>query len=147
MLLGASPYGDAVAHACQELTGASNHFLAARAWTVLMRVGHGGERSELAERALTEDRPALRGRALVNLGLDPEPVSRDEARAIVAGLEAECEDVPVRHGAMFALGMSGAEELDGLLHHRCDAVRRGSRWWLDTGPAIHDRPPAPAPRG
>jgi hypothetical protein len=143
VLLGASPYGDAVAHACQALTGGSNHFLAARAWTVMMRVGHAGERSELADQALSEGRPALRGRGLVNLGLDPEPVSQDEARAIVAGLQAECEDVAVRHGAMFALGMSGAEELAGLRTHRCEAVRRGSRWWLDTGPAIHDHLSAP----
>ncbi|MFC5177408.1 hypothetical protein [Nocardioides taihuensis] len=144
VLLGASPYRHAVSRACHTMTGGDNSFLAARAWTVLMRVGHAGRRSEIALRALSEGRPALRGRALVNLGLNPEPISPGEARAIIAGLRAEAEQVPVRHGALFALGMSGAEELTTLVDHGSDAVRRGSRWWVAHGPAIHDHVLAPA---
>ena len=106
-----------------------------------MRVGHAGRRSDIALRALSDGRTALRGRALVNLGLNPEPISPGEARAVVAGLQAEPDQTTVRHGVLFALGMSGAAELTALAGHGPDAVRRGSRWWLAHGGAIHDHLP------
>jgi hypothetical protein len=139
--LAASPYRHAVSRVCHNLTGGNNYFLAARAWTVLMRVGHAGRRSDIALRALSDGRTALRGRALVNLGLNAEPISSGEARAVISGLQAEPDQITVRHGALFALGMSGAAELAVLAGHGSDAVGRGARWWLANGRAIHDHLP------
>ncbi len=69
-LLSFSPYRRAVARRCHSLAGGSNDFLAARAWAVLMRVGLAGRRSEVLLRAMSDGRPTLRARALVNIGLD-----------------------------------------------------------------------------
>ena len=123
VLLAASPYRHAVSRVCHDLTGGNNYFLAARAWTVLMRVGHAGRRADIALRALSDGRTALRGRALVNLGLNPEPISPGEARAVISGLQAEPDQTTVRHGVLFALGMSGAAELTALRRPR---PRRGT---------------------
>lgn len=143
LLLGASPYRHAVSRQCHALTGASNYFLAARAWTVLMRVGHAGKRGDVVLRALSETRPTLQARALVNIGLNAEPIHHGEARAILSGLTTETRG-SVRHGTLFALGMSGAEELRALAEHDAEPVRRSAQWWLDLGPAIHDHLPAPS---
>lgn len=137
LLLAASPYRNAVARQCHALTGGSNYFLAARAWTLMMRVGHAGRRSEILLRAMTETRPTLQSRALVNLGLSKEPVSRTEARAILTQLGEETRG-SVRHGTLFALGMSGAPEIAKLASHDDERVRRTAAWWREQGPAIHD---------
>lgn len=137
LVLAASPYRNAVARQCQVLTGGSNYFLAARAWTVMMRVGHAGNRGNILLRAMTESRPTLQSRALVNLGLSREGVSRGEARAILAQVD-ESSRASVRHGAFFALGMSGAPEIKALGKHDDEGFRRTAAWWKEQGPAIHD---------
>ena len=44
LLIAASPYATATARHCLRVASDSNELLAARAWTVLMRVGDGGQR-------------------------------------------------------------------------------------------------------
>lgn len=137
LLLAASPYRNAVARQCHDLTGGSNYFLAARAWTLLMRVGHAGRRREILLRAMTETRPTLQSRALVNLGLSKEPVSNPEAKAILGNFD-ESSRGSVRHGTLFALGMSGTTALKPLCQHEAEPIRRTASWWREQGPAIHD---------
>ena len=137
LVLAASPYRRAVSRQCHALTGGSNYFLAARAWTVLMRVGHAGRRSEILLRAMTESRPTLQARALVNLGLSTEKISPGEARAILRQITPDSRN-SLKHGAFFALGMSGAPELKELAHHESGWFRRTASWWLEQGPAIHE---------
>lgn len=137
LLLAASPYRDPVSRQLQELTGGSQAFLGARAWTVLMRVGHAGRGAEVLQRAATETRPALRARALVNLGLDPLELPTERARALQAPLSPR--DVgSVRHGTLFALGMNGSVLLEELGGHESAEIRRAARWWQAQGPAIHE---------
>lgn len=137
LLLASSPYRRAVSRQCHDLVGGSNYFLAARAWTVLMRVGHAGRRSEVLLRAMSEVRPTLRGRALVNIGLDETRLSEGEAQALLASVPAT-ERGSVRHGLFFALGMSGSKLLFELTDHESDAFRRSAQWWRTLGPAIHE---------
>lgn len=137
LLLAASPYRNAVARQCHALTGGSNYFLAARAWTLMMRVGHAGRRSDILLRAMTETRPTLQSRALVNLGLSKEPVSNHEARAILGTFDESARG-SVRHGTFFALGMSGVSALERLAEHDAEQIRRTAAWWREQGPAIHD---------
>lgn len=137
LFLAASPYRHAVARQCHTLTGGSNYFLAARAWTLMMRVGIAGRRGDVVLRALTDTRPTLKSRALINLGLNHEPVSSAEARALLAQLEPDSRG-SVRYGTFFALGMSGAKEMKALVNHEQEKVRRAAQWWLDQGSAIHD---------
>lgn len=137
LLLTASPYRQAVARQCQQLIGGSNYFLAARAWTVMMRVGLAGRRSEIAMRSLTETRPTLQARALVNLGLSDEPISPGEARAILTQVSPDSRG-SVRQATLFALGMSGAPEIKKLAKHDAEWFRRTASWWVEQGPALHE---------
>jgi hypothetical protein len=137
LLLAASPYRDPVSRQLQEMTGRSHAFLAARAWTVLMRVGHAGRGADVLQRAVGETRPALRSRALVSLGLDDLELPTDPARALVAPLSPRDRE-SVRHGTLFALGMSGSALLEELGGHESAEVRRAARWWQVHGPAIHE---------
>lgn len=136
-LLAASPYRRAVARRCHSLAGGSNDFIAARAWTVLMRVGHAGRRSELVLRAMSDGRPTLRARALINLGLEETPLTDGEAQALLNSVSAD-ERGSVRHGVVFALGMSGSPLLDKLTHHENEEFNSSARWWQKLGPAIHE---------
>ncbi|CAI9409587.1 hypothetical protein [Nocardioides sp. T2.26MG-1] len=69
LLIAASPYAPAAARHCLRLAADDNELLAARAWTVLMRLGDGGRRDQVVHRAIVEERPTVRARALVNAGL------------------------------------------------------------------------------
>lgn len=137
LLLAASPYRRAVARRCHTLAGGSNYFIAARAWTVLMRVGHAGRRSEVLLRAMSDGRPTLRARALVNIGLDETELSGREAQGLVASVDTD-ERGSIRHGLFFALGMSGSDLLVDLSDHESEAFRRTAQWWRSLGPAIHE---------
>lgn len=136
-LLAASPYRRAVARRCHSLSGGSNYFLAARAWTVLMRVGHAGRRPEMLLRAMSDGRPTLRARALINIGLHEQGLSAGEAQALVASVPPD-ERNSLRHGLFFALGMTGSALLVDLSDHESEAFRRTAQWWRVLGPAIHE---------
>lgn len=129
LLLAASPYRDAVAHQCHLLTGGADYFHAARAWALLMRVGLAGRRADVVLRALSEVRPTLKSRALVNLGLNAEPLHPSEARALTAQLTEDARTSEV-YGTLFALGMSGSEEISTLADSDHGRVRRIAKWWL-----------------
>ncbi|MFC6286220.1 hypothetical protein ACFP3Q_07960 [Nocardioides sp. GCM10027113] len=137
MLLTASPYRLAVSRQCQQLIGVSDYFLAARAWALLMKVGLAGRRPEIAMRALTEVRPTLQARALVNLGLSDEPISPGEARAILNQVSPDSRG-SVRAATLFALGMSGAPEIEKCAVHEEDWYSRAAIWWMKQGPALHE---------
>lgn len=137
LLLAASPYAPAVSHHCHNLAGHANDLIAARAWTVLMRVGSGPRRSRVLLNALAETRPTIRARALVNLGLSTGALASDEIGALMRKFD-ESNRVSDRQATLFALGMSGADELKLLAEHETEWIRRAARWWLDQGPAIHD---------
>ncbi len=148
LLLAASPYAPAVSHHCHNLAGHSNELVAARALTVLMRVGHGPRRSRLLLSSLAEGRPNVRARALVNLGLSPESLTPTEAATLMRQFH-QSPQKSERRATLFVLGMSGSRELTKLTKHESEWVNRSARWWLSQGPALHDSDirtiPDPAP--
>ena len=139
LLLAASPYRRAVSRQLQAVAGRPHTFLGARAWTVLMRVGWTGSRDDLLLRAASEPRPALRARALVNVGLNDLVLSEGEARALVESV-SPTDRSALRNALLFALGMSGGTLLDELVGHESDDVSRAARWWQSQGTAIHEPP-------
>ncbi len=138
LLLAASPYRRALSRELAEVTSSADSFLAARVWSVLMRVGWSGRRRDLLLHATSEPRPALRARALVNVGLDAHVLSTAEARALAAPVSPTAQE-PVRHGMLFALGMAGGALLAELAEHESEDYRRAARWWQSHGTAIHER--------
>lgn len=137
LVIAASPYAPAVAEQCLRLTGHPNDLLAARAWTVLMRVGHGGREDKVVRRARTEERPTLRARALVNVGMACAGLPEEDATALADAVATQQRPAD-RHATLFALGMQGASELKALAEHDQQDIRRAASWWLERGPAIHD---------
>jgi HEAT repeat protein len=135
LLIAATPYAHATARHCLRLAADPNDLIAARAWTVLMRVGDGGQRPDVLRHACEDKRPSVRARALVNVGLggalEPDEASR------LAGQYGESRTLE-RHATLFALGMAGAPQLAALAESEDSDTRRGARWWLAQGPAIHD---------
>ncbi|GAA4380215.1 hypothetical protein [Nocardioides caricicola] len=135
LLIAASPYAPAAARLLLDLAADTNDLMAARAWTVLMRLGDGGRRDRVVELAAKEERPTIRARALVNAGLGGAMTS-EQNRAITAGYD-ERRSLE-RHATLFALGMAGAPELGELADHPDPETQRAAKWWLTQGPAIHD---------
>lgn len=136
LLLAASPYAPAVAHHCHELTGSPDELIAARAWTVLMRVRPAADDAEALRRGALGTREPQRPRALVTVGLHDVPLNTTQARSAAAGLDQARPSE--RHATLFALGMHGSPELQALAEHDDDAVSRGARWWLEHGGATRD---------
>lgn len=136
LLIAASPYAPAAARHCLRLAADDNELLAARAWTVLMRLGDGGRRDQVVHRAVIEERPTVRARALVNVGLCGS-LKPDQSAAIAGRYDAARS--AERHATLFALGMAGAPELADLAESGDPETQRSARWWLDRGPAIIDR--------
>jgi hypothetical protein len=142
LLIAASPYATATARHCLRIAADGNDLLAARAWTVMMRVGDGGRRDEVVHRALVEARPSVRARALVNVGLGGS-LTPEQCQGIVGQFD-QAKSLE-RHATLFALGMAGAPELDVLAKSDDPETQRGALWWLTQGPAIHD-PDVVSPR-
>lgn len=137
LLLAASPYSGAVAERCLELGGHDNDVLAARAWTVLMRVRHPAGRQHLLGVALAEPRSSVRSRALLNVGLAQGPLGAGDALRIMEGVGETSRPIE-QHAALFALGMAAAPELGDLSDQEKHWAAPGAKWWLDHGPAVHD---------
>ncbi len=137
LLLAASPYAPAVSRHCQDLAAHRNDLIAARAWTVLMRVGHGDRRPRMFLQALAETRPTIRARALMNLGLNPEPVRPHEVDALLGRLD-DASRPHERQATLFALGMTGTPRLAVLAHQDTEWMQSGAKWWLRQGSALHD---------
>lgn len=137
LMIAASPYRASAAHHCLALAGDDNPLLAARAWTVLMRVGDGDQRERVVEMACTDPRPAIRARALVNAGLGG-PLKPEASAAIAERLGDGQGKLLERHATLFALGMAGAPELGALVASEDAETQRAARWWMKQGPAIHD---------
>lgn len=135
LMIAASPYCAAAAQQCLRLARGDNDLLAARAWTVLMRLGDGNRQAEVVEMACSDRRPTVRARALVNAGLGG-PLKPDASASIARGY-AESKSLE-RHATLFALGMSGAPELSELAESGDPDTQRGARWWMSQGAAIHD---------
>ena len=137
LLLAASPYAPAVSRHCLALAKQQNDLLAARAWTVLMRVGHSDRRDQVVLQAMAEPRVSIRARALVNVGLLDVPLRPDEAQVLLTQLDEATKPLE-RQATMFALGMAGAPQLAELAEEESDWPGRSARWWLEQGPARHD---------
>jgi hypothetical protein len=135
LLIAASPYSRAAARHLLQLASDDNELFAARAWTVLMRVGHSSLRDRVLERALVDERPSVRSRALINVGLDGGLDS--EQCGLLADRLPESKPLE-RHSTLFALGMCGSPRLPELSKADDPDVAKAARWWLDRGPAIHD---------
>ncbi len=135
LLIAASPYAPATARHCLRLATDPNDLLAARAWTVLMRVGDAGGHDQVVHCALTETRPTVRARALVNAGLSAD-LTPEQRMAIAEQYHASRS--LERHATLFALGMAGAPELARLAESEDTETQRGAHWWVSQGPAIHD---------
>ncbi|MEJ7834305.1 MAG: hypothetical protein WKF79_15430, partial [Nocardioides sp.] len=137
LLLGASPYAPAVARQCRELARDPNDLLAARAWTVLMRVGVNADCAGVVRRALAETRTSIKARALVTVGLTPGELADPDAELISTGVTTQSR-LHEQQAGLFALGMSGSDRIKDLTEHPSEAIRRGAEWWREQGPAIHD---------
>lgn len=136
LLVAASPYRTSAAHHLLRLAGEENDLFAARAWTVLMRLGDGGLREQVVDLAVSEKRPSVRARALVNVGLGGGGLSAEQGAAIAEQYDASR---PLeRHATLFALGMSGAADLAGFAESPDPETQHGARWWMSHGTAIHD---------
>lgn len=136
LLLAASAYAPAVASHCRELTSHPDDFIAARAWTVLMRVRCNRDQSRALRSSVLETRPTHRPRALINVGLNSEGPPPDQARTLAERLDRARPSE--QHATLFALGMHGSPELANLTDHPDDAVRRRAAWWLLQGGATRD---------
>jgi hypothetical protein len=135
LLVAASPYAPAAARHLFELACDPNDLLAARAWTVLMRVGDHSLCDAVVRRAVEDERPSVRARALVNVGLDGDLTP--EQTSAVAGRYDAARSIE-RHATLFALGMAGAPMLPDFAKSDDAETARAAQWWLDQGPAIHD---------
>ncbi|WP_343909224.1 hypothetical protein [Nocardioides aquiterrae] len=136
LLVAASPYAPAAAHHLLQLACDPNDLLAARAWTVLMRVGDHSLCDAVVRRAVEDERPSVRARALVNVGLDGD-LTPEHTGAVAQRYDA-ARSIE-RHATLFALGMAGAPELPDFAKSDDAETARAAQWWLDQGPAIHDR--------
>ena len=136
LLLAASPYAPAVASHCHELTTHPDDFIAARAWTVLMRVRSSKAQSQALRSAVLETRRAHRPRALINVGLNHEPPTPDQASTMADRLTRSRPSE--QHAALFALGMHESPELATLTDHPDKDIRRRAAWWLLQGGATRD---------
>ena len=135
LMIAASPYAPAAGRHLLTLAADPNDLLAARAWTVLMRVGDHSLCDEVVRRALTDERPSVRSRALVNVGLDGD-LTPEQTAALADHYEGAKS--LEQHATLFALGMAGASELAIFAKSEDAETARAAQWWLDQGPAIHD---------
>jgi len=135
LLIAASPYAAAAAHHLLALAEADNELVAARAWTVLMRIEEGGHHDRVVARAIIEQRPTVRARALVTAGI-VTPIDDEHCRSIIGRLD-HVRSLE-RHATLFAVGMAGSPTLRSLAESEDAAVRRGAQWWLEQGSAIRD---------
>lgn len=135
LFIAASPYAPAAAGHLLQLAADTNDLLAARAWTVLMRVGDGGRRDVVVERACEEKRPSVRARALVNVGLGGG-LTPEQCTAVLHRLDSSRS--LERHATLFAVGMAEAPELAGLAAAAEPDVQYAAAWWLRQGGAIQD---------
>lgn len=135
-LIAASPYAPAVAHGCVDLISGENEFVALRSATMLLRIGHGRRREDLATHALHHALPAIRSRALTSLGMSTVPLGPAETAVILATLDTSSNEVA--SAAIAALGMAGGPRITSLLDSPDTRRRQAARWWTDLGPAVHD---------
>ncbi|WP_166133375.1 hypothetical protein [Nocardioides ochotonae] len=138
-LLGASPYSRILAPLLLDLACGPDEFLADRAWSLLSSLDCTEVRDRVRVAALDHRRPWVQGRALTQLGRDRHPLSDDDATTVTRLLGAPRADL--RYAAMFALGMSGADHVLPLTTHADETVAAAARWWLRTGPALHEALP------
>jgi hypothetical protein len=143
VFLATSPYTRAIADACRELALCPNETVAARAWTLLGRIGPETGSVSATHLALAEPRPTVRARALLNVGVSRERLGAAEADGLV-DLATSTDSPDVAHAASFALGMQGARQLQELAARNDHPSGAAAGWWLRAGPAIWD---GPSPRG
>lgn len=143
VFLATSPYARAIADACRELALSPNETVAARAWTLLGRIGPETGSVSATHLALAEPRPTVRARALLNVGVSRERLGAAEADGLV-DLATSTDSPDVAHAASFALGMQGARQLQELAARNDHPSGAAAGWWLRAGPAIWD---GPSPRG
>lgn len=137
ILIAASPYAAAVAHCCLEIVRDPNEFISMRGWALLMKVGSGRRHDDLVHHAMRDAQPGMQSRALIGLGLSRLPLGAKETASVVKSVASEAVD-RVRYSAMFALGMTGSDELEGLTRTEDEWTSRTARWWMDIGPAVRD---------
>jgi hypothetical protein len=143
LLLAASPYAPAAAEEVYRLTSDGNDdFVAARAWSVLMRLPCVGAVGAALERNVVDVSNTHAARALINVGLHDRLPSQETTAALLPRLATRRDSE--RHAVLFALGMHASPELVPLVDHPNDAVSRGASWWLLQGGATRDHDAGPA---
>ncbi len=146
LLIAASPYASAAAAQVLTLTDHADEFVAARAWSMLMRLPCPTPTAQTLERNLEDVPKRHLVRALVNLGLHDRPMQEGTGARLAARLPAERQSE--HHAVLFALGMQCSPELEGLTEHADSGVRRAAAWWLLQGGSTRDddhpdcRPPS-----
>jgi hypothetical protein len=139
VFLATSPYARPIANACRELALGPSETVAARAWTLLGRIGPETGSAGTIHLALAEPRPTVRSRALLNVGVSRERLGAYDADGLV-DLATSTDSPDLAHAASFALGMQGARQLQELAARNDHPSGAAAAWWLRTGPAIWDEP-------
>ena len=138
-VLGASVYASVLPPLLLDLATGTDGLVADRAWSLMAELDTRGVRDRIAVLAKDPRRPWVQGRALTQLGRDPRPLADDEVALATRLLQAPQPEL--RYAAMFALGMSSPDHVRPLTEHADEQVAGAARWWVRTGPALHD--PAP----
>lgn len=134
-LLAASPYARTLETALLSLTIDERDLVAIRAWDALLAMGHCSYPEVVADRVITERRPAVAAAALAALRGCSSPLEERHSTA-VARVAAE-GGIDERPHAVAALGLRAPVILEGLTTEDPQVVR-AVRWWRDVGPALLD---------
>jgi hypothetical protein len=137
LLLGASPFADAVGRACMDVVDLEDEVIAVRALTLMIYVAPKLERDRLMKWSLQDSRPTVRSRAMMVLAQLPDWLDADEEDAVVNTMSTSMEPA-IHYGALYLLGMHGARSLARLETDGDDYQRETAHWWRTLGPAIHD---------
>ncbi|WP_460809107.1 hypothetical protein [Nocardioides salsibiostraticola] len=135
-VISVSPYGPPIAKAALALTGQGDELTARTSWSILRRLGHLITREEIGDTLRASPHSSCETAGMITMGLARGPMNQQIARH----LRVEATDSPrqdTRHAALFALGMSGDENLETLIHGSCELSARAT-WWKQTGPALLD---------
>lgn len=138
VLLTVSPYRAGVAAALAPAIDNTDESVAHQAMMLMRYVGTEAEREQLARWAQDETRPQIRGLAMISLGRLPKGIRPEEEGVVLRGLDGDAKR-PAQRASLYALGMGGAiDPLNRLTDSDDEFVRGAARWWLRTGPGIHE---------
>jgi hypothetical protein len=137
LLLGSSPYAEAIAGRALALAAYEDDWIASRALNLLLYVGAPRRPDLLWALADGGDRPVVRAHAM--LALAHQSVAPPEEVLAKAGAQALLRpDTHLGVAAVHLLGMHGSSRLEALAAEPRSPISDAAGWWLIQGPAIHE---------